>query len=88
MPMLSMQAYGDRDGRYYPNLCADCIFWLDDHVRNEFGRKGYCSKLSRNTYRTDWCFVPEEVEKHNKAMSEYTAINYKGERVTPCKQPS
>ena len=88
MASLNMQAYADRDGRFYPKMCADCIFWLDDHVRDVFGRRGYCSKQSQLMYRTDWCSLPEEKERHEKAMENYTAINYKGERIKPCKPAS
>lgn len=86
MPELMQQIYAERDGRFYPKMCAQCVFWLDDFERDEFGRKGFCSKLNGRTYRTDWCKLPEEVEKHREAMRNYVATNYKGERV--CKSAS
>ena len=71
--------------KWYPKMCASCPFWLDDCERDEMGRKGYCSKLNGRTCRTDWCHLPEEVEKHKEAMANYTVIDYKGER-KPCRQ--
>ena len=78
--------YGERDNKFYPKLCGACRMWIDDRIRTELGAKGYCVKAECATYRTDWCILPEEVAQHREAMRNYTAINYKGERI--CKQVS
>ena len=71
-------------GKWYPTLCGDCKFWIDYVERDDFGGKGYCSKMDCTSYRTDWCHLPEEVERHKQAMDSYVFTNYKGEHV--CKQ--
>lgn len=83
MAALNQQAYADRDGRFYPKLCGDCKFWLGYNERNSRGAKGYCVKLEGTSYRTDWCFLPEEIKRHEEAMAVYQP-----QEARKCKQAS
>ena len=67
--------------KYAPTMCAYCKLWIDDMIRTQEGRRGYCVAVQSITYRTDWCHKPEEIEMHNEMMKKYRV---QGER--RCKQ--
>ena len=75
--------YTENNDRYYPLMCASCPTWLDAQTRNTFGRLGSCPLMGEETYRTDWCHLPDEIALHEEAMRNYTKYEHK--RVKKCK---